>query len=108
MYPEITPLIRDAIKRRYELIPYLYSLMLESHSKLKVKVSVLGCSKSPKPVLSFFLNTLHGRLLNLDVLQLQLCLPRDGLDGASSLIRKSGRPKSWLARPSTGLGTHYS
>lgn len=31
MYPEVTPLIRDAIKRRYELIPYLYSLMLESH-----------------------------------------------------------------------------
>ncbi|RDL31823.1 Neutral alpha-glucosidase ab [Venustampulla echinocandica] len=31
MYPEITPLVRDAIKRRYELIPYLYSLMLESH-----------------------------------------------------------------------------
>jgi alpha-glucosidase (family GH31 glycosyl hydrolase) len=32
MYPEVTPLIRDAIKRRYELIPYLYSLMLESHN----------------------------------------------------------------------------
>lgn len=32
MYPEITPLIRDNIKRRYELIPYLYSLMLESHA----------------------------------------------------------------------------
>lgn len=31
MYPEITPLIRSIIKRRYELIPYLYSLMLESH-----------------------------------------------------------------------------
>jgi alpha-glucosidase (family GH31 glycosyl hydrolase) len=31
MYPETTPLIRDAIKRRYELIPYIYSLMLESH-----------------------------------------------------------------------------
>jgi alpha-glucosidase (family GH31 glycosyl hydrolase) len=31
MYPEITPLIRDTIKRRYELIPYLYSLMLQSH-----------------------------------------------------------------------------
>jgi alpha-glucosidase (family GH31 glycosyl hydrolase) len=31
MYPEITPLIRDTIKRRYELIPWLYSLMLESH-----------------------------------------------------------------------------
>ncbi|KAL3420959.1 Neutral alpha-glucosidase AB [Phlyctema vagabunda] len=31
MYPEITPLIRSAIKRRYELIPYLYSLMLQSH-----------------------------------------------------------------------------
>jgi Glycosyl hydrolases family 31 len=31
MYPSITPLIRDAIKRRYELIPYIYSLALESH-----------------------------------------------------------------------------
>lgn len=31
MYPEITPLIRDTIKRRYELIPYIYSLMLASH-----------------------------------------------------------------------------
>lgn len=31
MYPEITPLIRAAIKRRYEILPYLYSLSLESH-----------------------------------------------------------------------------
>ncbi|KIX07420.1 uncharacterized protein Z518_02073 [Rhinocladiella mackenziei CBS 650.93] len=31
MYPEITPLIRDAIKRRYEIMPYIYSLGLESH-----------------------------------------------------------------------------
>jgi alpha-glucosidase (family GH31 glycosyl hydrolase) len=31
MYPEITPLIRAAIKRRYEIIPYLYSLALQSH-----------------------------------------------------------------------------
>ncbi|KAH8697105.1 glycosyl hydrolases family 31-domain-containing protein [Talaromyces proteolyticus] len=31
MYPEITPLIRDAIKRRYEILPYIYSLALESH-----------------------------------------------------------------------------
>ena len=31
MYPEITPLVRDAVKRRYELIPYIYSLALESH-----------------------------------------------------------------------------
>jgi alpha-glucosidase (family GH31 glycosyl hydrolase) len=31
MYKETTPLIRDIIKRRYELIPYLYSLALESH-----------------------------------------------------------------------------
>ncbi|KAK5108819.1 hypothetical protein LTR62_007793 [Meristemomyces frigidus] len=30
MYPEITPCIREAIKRRYEIIPYLYSLMLQS------------------------------------------------------------------------------
>jgi alpha-glucosidase (family GH31 glycosyl hydrolase) len=31
MYPETTPLIRNTIKRRYEIIPYLYSLALESH-----------------------------------------------------------------------------
>lgn len=31
MYPEITPLVRKAIKRRYELMPYIYSLGLESH-----------------------------------------------------------------------------
>ena len=32
MYDETTPLVRDIIKRRYELIPYLYSLALESHT----------------------------------------------------------------------------
>ena len=31
MYPHITPLIRKAIKRRYEILPYIYSLGLESH-----------------------------------------------------------------------------
>lgn len=31
MYPETIPIIRDTIKRRYELIPYVYSLALESH-----------------------------------------------------------------------------
>lgn len=31
MYAEITPLIRRAIKRRYEMMPYIYSLGLESH-----------------------------------------------------------------------------
>lgn len=31
MYPHILPQIRKAILRRYELIPYLYNLMLQSH-----------------------------------------------------------------------------
>ncbi|OJJ47530.1 hypothetical protein ASPZODRAFT_141119 [Penicilliopsis zonata CBS 506.65] len=31
MYPEITPLVRATIKRRYEILPYIYSLGLESH-----------------------------------------------------------------------------
>lgn len=31
MYPQILPEIRKAILRRYEMIPYLYSLMLQSH-----------------------------------------------------------------------------
>lgn len=31
MYPEITPLVRKAIKRRYEVMPYIYSLGIESH-----------------------------------------------------------------------------
>ncbi|KAJ5215104.1 hypothetical protein N7468_010783 [Penicillium chermesinum] len=30
-YPEITPLVRAAIKRRYEILPYIYSLGLASH-----------------------------------------------------------------------------
>lgn len=33
MHPEVTPLVRQAIKRRYEMIPYLYSLMLVSHQE---------------------------------------------------------------------------
>ena len=31
MYPHIIPEVRRAILRRYELIPYLYTLMLQSH-----------------------------------------------------------------------------
>jgi alpha-glucosidase (family GH31 glycosyl hydrolase) len=31
MYPEILPNIRQALQRRYELIPYIYGLMLLSH-----------------------------------------------------------------------------
>ena len=31
MYPQILPEVRKAILRRYELIPYLYNLMLQSH-----------------------------------------------------------------------------
>ncbi|EEY15096.1 neutral alpha-glucosidase ab [Verticillium alfalfae VaMs.102] len=31
MYPSITHLVRKTIKRRYALIPYIYSLALESH-----------------------------------------------------------------------------
>ncbi|KAF2229831.1 glycoside hydrolase family 31 protein [Viridothelium virens] len=31
MYPEVLPQVRDAIKMRYSMIPYLYSLHLESH-----------------------------------------------------------------------------
>lgn len=30
-YPSVEHIIRDAIKRRYELVPYTYSLMLKSH-----------------------------------------------------------------------------
>lgn len=31
LYPETTPIVRAAIKRRYEILPYIYSLGLESH-----------------------------------------------------------------------------
>jgi alpha-glucosidase len=33
MFPEITPFIRDLIKVRYRLIPYLYDLLWKSHSR---------------------------------------------------------------------------
>lgn len=32
MYPEVLPLVRDAIRQRYRLIPYLYSLLFEASS----------------------------------------------------------------------------
>ncbi|KAJ1547069.1 hypothetical protein HK096_004362 [Nowakowskiella sp. JEL0078] len=32
MYPEVLPIIRDAIHLRYRLIPYIYNLWLEAHS----------------------------------------------------------------------------
>ncbi|TNH08473.1 glycoside hydrolase family 31 protein [Testudinibacter sp. TR-2022] len=31
MYPEITPIIREAIKLRYRLMPYLYNLLWKAH-----------------------------------------------------------------------------
>ena len=31
MYPEVTPLVKDAIQLRYRLLPYLYSLMARCH-----------------------------------------------------------------------------
>lgn len=31
MYPDITHLVRKAIQRRYEILPYIYSLALKSH-----------------------------------------------------------------------------
>lgn len=31
MYPEVTPQVRATIKRRYEILPYIYNLGLESH-----------------------------------------------------------------------------
>ena len=35
MYPEITPYIRDLIKLRYKLIPYMYDLLWRSHQKFE-------------------------------------------------------------------------
>ncbi|KAJ3269415.1 hypothetical protein HDV01_001413 [Terramyces sp. JEL0728] len=31
MYPEVLPIIRDAIKLRYKLVPYLYTLSIDAH-----------------------------------------------------------------------------
>jgi alpha-glucosidase (family GH31 glycosyl hydrolase) len=50
MYPEITPLIRAAIKRRYELIPYLYSSMLESHMSALAPQRWIGWGYELDPV----------------------------------------------------------
>ena len=35
MYPEITPFVRDLIKFRYRLIPYLYDLLWRYHDRLE-------------------------------------------------------------------------
>ena len=49
MYPSIIPEIRNAIKRRYELIPYLYSLMLQSHSEAIPTQRWVGCGYESDP-----------------------------------------------------------
>ncbi|MDG3086509.1 glycoside hydrolase family 31 protein [Vibrio hannami] len=33
MYPEVTPIIRDAMALRYRLMPYLYNLLWQAHSE---------------------------------------------------------------------------
>lgn len=35
MYPEVTPIIRDTIKLRYKLMPYLYNIFWQSHQDLE-------------------------------------------------------------------------
>ncbi|KAK9357517.1 glycoside hydrolase family 31 protein [Lipomyces starkeyi] len=50
MYPDIIPNIRDAIKRRYELIPYIYSLALESHMTASPPQRWIGWRYEADPV----------------------------------------------------------
>ena len=71
MYPEILPQIREVIKRRYELIPYIYALHHEGRLNSDPPVSWLGWGKfmqDPKTLTAeildgadFWLGT--GRLL---------------------------------------------
>lgn len=35
MYPEVTPIIRDTIKLRYKLMPYIYNIFWKSHKDLE-------------------------------------------------------------------------
>ncbi|GHJ88992.1 hypothetical protein NliqN6_5394 [Naganishia liquefaciens] len=42
MYPEVTPMVRKAIKRRYELLPFFNSLNWESHLHAEPPNSWLG------------------------------------------------------------------
>ncbi|WP_439235138.1 TIM-barrel domain-containing protein [Lonepinella koalarum] len=35
MYPEVTPIIRDTIKLRYRLMPYIYNIFWQAHSQLE-------------------------------------------------------------------------
>ncbi len=35
MYPEVTPIIRDTVKLRYRLMPYLYNIFWQAHSELE-------------------------------------------------------------------------
>ena len=42
MYPEILPEVRQAVKRRYAMLPYIYSLVLEGHLYAKPPVRWVG------------------------------------------------------------------
>jgi len=49
MYPEILPEVRKTIERRYELIPYLYSLMLEAHVSAMPVIRWVGMNYEADP-----------------------------------------------------------
>lgn len=50
MYPDATPLIRAAIKRRYAMLPYIYSLALEGHRTAAPPMRWVGwgCESDPE------------------------------------------------------------
>ncbi|KAJ9096955.1 hypothetical protein QFC20_006315 [Naganishia adeliensis] len=60
MYPEVTPMIRKAIKRRYELLPYFNTLNWESHLHAEPPNSWLGHGEFGRDVNLYTEETLNG------------------------------------------------
>ncbi|KAJ9092798.1 hypothetical protein QFC21_006674 [Naganishia friedmannii] len=60
MYPEVTPLVRKAIKRRYELLPFFNTLNWESHLHAEPPNSWLGHGEFGRDINLYTEEVLNG------------------------------------------------
>ena len=113
MYPDVTPIIRAAIKRRYELMPYLYSLALESHLTASPAQRWIGWGYESDPTVwtaellrgeeQYWLgdSLLVGGVYQPGISEARLYLPKtcqsdDGMTGVEGFINLN-KPYQYLA-----------
>jgi len=108
MYPEIVPHVRKAIMRRYEMIPYIYGLMLKSHFTAVPPQRWTGWGYEGDPVIwtnkilkdgetQYWLGDtlLIGGVYEPDTREAKIYLPRSGRNDTGYL--NTNAPYQWLS-----------